>query len=91
MQLRTQDRTHWAPDGPRWPQNATHWAQDGAKMGKDTPRRVRMNAAEGSWREVVEKKRCLQRLCGDLECKVGWKFSGNGGRRDFVDFRRVFG
>ena len=50
-----------------------------------------MNAAEGSWRELVEKKRCLQRLCGDLECKVGWKFSGNGGRRDFVDFRRVFG
>ena len=35
-----------------------------------------MNAAEGSWRELVEKKRCLQSLCGDLECKVGWKFSG---------------
>ena len=40
---------------------------------------------------LAEKKRCLQRLCGDLERKVGWKFSGNGGRRDFVDFRRVFG
>ena len=40
---------------------------------------------------LAEKKGCLQRLCGDLECKVGWIFSGNGGRRDFVDFRRVFG
>ena len=55
-------------------------------MKQDRSRRVLMNAAEGSWREVVEKKRCLERLCGDLERKVGWKFSGNGGRRDFVDF-----
>ena len=38
---------------------------------------------------LAGKKRCLQRQCGDLECNVGWKFSGNGGRRDFVDFRRV--
>ena len=67
------------------------WGDHWLRVCNIWSRRVRTNAAEGSWRELVEKKRCLQRLCGDLECKVGWKFSGNGGRRDFVDFRRVFG
>ena len=81
---------HGNQDGPKMRHTGPQMAQDGAKMKQDRSRRVRMNAAEGSWRELVEKKRCLQRLCGDLECKVGWKFSGNGGRRDFVDFRRVF-
>ena len=42
-------------DGPRRPQDATHWApvaQAGAKMKQDRSRRERMNAAEGSWREL---------------------------------------
>ena len=88
-----QDGAKMRHTGPQMAQDDTgpQMAQDGVEMKRDRSRRVRMNAAEGSWREVVEKKRCLQRLCGDLECKVGWKFSGNGGRRDFVDFRRVFG
>ena len=44
-------------DGPRRPQDATQWApvaQDGAKMKQDRSRSVRMNAAEGSWRELWE-------------------------------------
>ena len=84
----------WEGAGPKRKMRHTgpQVAQDGAnKMKQDRSRRVRMNAAGGSWGEVVEKKRCLQRLFGDLECKVGWIFSGNGGRRDFVDFRRVLG
>ena len=34
-------------------------AQDGTKMSQDRSRRLRRNAAEGSWRELVEKKRCF--------------------------------
>ena len=43
--------------GAKMAQDATHWdpvAQDGAKMKQDRSRRVRMNAAEGSWRELWE-------------------------------------
>ena len=43
--------------GAKMAQDAPHWApvaQDGAKMKQDRSRRVRKNAAEGSWRELWE-------------------------------------
>ena len=43
-----------AQEGRKMRHTGPQMAQDGAKMKQDRSRRVRMNAAERSWREVWE-------------------------------------